>query len=1343
MAQKTFGNVPPLHVEGKWFVDENGNKVNLHGLMDTPSPYFNGNRWGPGGPGEHWRVDLQNYASSYYSPCIDYFKKMFDGFVATDRGSYCNLFRLHLDPCWTNNNNVNAAGFTTKDGKTYDPNGTEVSNESDIHHFDKSRLKTHLSNLYFKIAKEAMGRGMYVIMRPPGVFPHTVKVGDYYNDYLMTVWDIVSQNDSVKKYSGQIMIELGNEPVNLKGADGKDSRSAMHDFFQPIVDKIRANGFTGIILVPGTGFQSNYKEYVDFPITGYNIGYAVHVYSGWYGQSDSNANGNTFITNFQNQVPVVKTHPIVVTEIDWSPENKSGQIDHYNEFNQPVYKNYGTWATGTTSKWGKAWKAVHDHFGNIGMTLTHPSDYMDIDKWIVDKTLSYANWTKNTKRVLEPAFLDAMKKGGYADAYEASSGACFQWYKEWSTVNRPYMDYTRKYTADLGYGKYKNPILNADFPDPDVIRVGDTFYMVSTTFHNFPGATILKSKDLVNWEYCANPLKQIANSDNYNLQNGLNHYAQGMWASSLNYHNGQFYLYFITWGKDGDPGRNIMLTTTNPEGEWKMQLWPDHYYDSGWLFDDGPNGDGNVYVACGIGQIAVNKLDGKTLKKLSDKVVIKDYTINGQKCDGIEGSHMYHIGDYYYIYATTGGYFRGQQIFRSKDPMGPYEECPYMVFENQGIHQGALVDTPTGEWWTILFKDAGSIGRVPYLEPVTWKDGWPVIGRNGIDVTKGGAAYKKPDVGQIVQRTYLPTNDTFTEPQIGMQWGWNHNPDNAAWSLMEKPGCLRLHTTGVSTELHQARNTLTQRIWSYVPEGTLNTKVWDSYGTVKMDVSHMQDGDIAGIAVFQDPYSLIGVKQIGGKRYMYSRRYYISPNDGTNQEELGTEEITSDVVYMRAVVNFGTNKAKFYYSLDNQEWKNFGVEMDMRFMLSVFAGQRFCIFNYATKQNGGYVDVDWFSTEPVYDESLYFGEGVLHTYTEEDLTMQSLTIAKTTYNVSPGATAAIDIVCTSLSGMKTSVASVCDYQVADPSVATIVGNCIKGIDAGSTAITATYTDYKGNKKSVTFTVTVPDDLTMMSLDVSRPTIGITPKSTCAVNVICTAKSGAKTGVGDKCTYEVEDESIATISNGEIKALACGTTNVTASYTDPRGNTQSVTFAVVVTEFPLYVDGFNPSIIGEGKFTASKVSSALQTSAGGMGGWHYPMGINLSAYKYLVIKLKLKQACDASFVIYDMNNLTRIPYSIALSSTTIAIDLQNMKNSKGTKITPSHIYYAGFTTNGSKPLYIQDVFLSDDGVNPVAIDGVFADEDEGDNIIYNVSGQRLSTPQKGINIIDGKKVFIRK
>lgn len=398
MAQVNYGKLVPLHVDGNQFKDPFGNTVVLHGVMDTPSPYFNSYRWG----------NSCNDAS--VASCVNYFDKLFTAITDSTNGAYCNLFRLHLDPCWTNGNATTWKVDSREKG----------TGEADFSKYTPTRLTKYMRTLYWRIAQAGMKHGLYIIMRPPGVCPGTIYVGGSYQKYLMDVWDRVTKNDSILKYSGQISIELANEPIGVRMADGSESDQALHDFFQPIVDKIRENGFKGIVLVPGTGYQSNYRSYIKYPIIGDQIGFAVHNYAGWYGTSDDSYNSQTSIANFGNQVPVVFTNPIVITEVDWSPQNTS-VIDHYNEFNQPVYKNYGTWATASTSKWGKAYKDILDYYGNISMTLTGTGDFIDIDDYIYRKKVT-------------PAFKTKMEANG-VDPYEACGVACFQWYKDYYTVN--------------------------------------------------------------------------------------------------------------------------------------------------------------------------------------------------------------------------------------------------------------------------------------------------------------------------------------------------------------------------------------------------------------------------------------------------------------------------------------------------------------------------------------------------------------------------------------------------------------------------------------------------------------------------------------------------------------------------------------------------------------------------------------------------------------------------------------------------------------------------------------------------------------------------------------------
>ena len=415
MAGLAADNLPALRVQGKNLVDANGKTVVLHGVMDTPNRYFNGNRWGMGG-----------YNVSDITPCLNYFEKMFTAITDKSQGAYCTVFRLHMDPCWTNNNA---------------PAGTQ---ENNIQYFSEHRYETFLSRLYVKLVEKALAHGLYVIVRPPGVCPQNIKVGDEYQAYLKKVWKLFASNATIQKNAGQVSIELANEPINVLLADGSQSDKALHDFFQPVVDEIRATGFKGIIWVPGAGYQSQYLNYAKYPITDSedNFSYAVHVYSGWYGNmTDKNCNHDTFIRNFKSQVPMVETKPIMVTEIDWSPEDPDKKSEgHYNEWGQWTQPNLGSWATASTSKWGLAWKAVHDHFGNIGMTITHPQEYYDIDEYL--KT-----------EIVQPGFQNAKKHGLFE---ECCGYACMNWYKEWYLKQTTGVEETIANTTDVKCTLYYN-----------------------------------------------------------------------------------------------------------------------------------------------------------------------------------------------------------------------------------------------------------------------------------------------------------------------------------------------------------------------------------------------------------------------------------------------------------------------------------------------------------------------------------------------------------------------------------------------------------------------------------------------------------------------------------------------------------------------------------------------------------------------------------------------------------------------------------------------------------------------------------------------------------------------
>jgi len=488
----------------------------------------------------------------------------------------------------------------------------------------------------------------------------------------------------------------------------------------------------------------------------------------------------------------------------------------------------------------------------------------------------------------------------------------------------------QKTHSDNGDGTYTNPVIAADFPDPDVIRVDDTYYMVTTTMFVFPGVSVLKSHDLVNWEYCSNAVPRFDFSPCYNLD-ACNRYGHGQWATSLKYNNGKFYLLFITLDEGG-----FICSSEKAEGPWEIAKIPKGFYDPGLFFDE----DGKIYVAHGYGKISITEIDKNFAPISKDSLV---YT--GDIRDGIEGTHVYKINGYYYLYCTYGGIDGIQVALRSKNIYGPYEQkvlirdtTPGITF---GIHQGALIKTQTGEWWTMLFVDSGPFGRFPSLQPVTWTDGWPMVGIDG----KGVVKYRKPNVGKNYPITDFPTSDEFDGKALGMQWGWNHNPDPTKWSLTQKAGYLRLTTGKVVSNLTEAPNMLTQRPFIHKDQ-SVSTK-----GETKIEVDKMKDGDIAGLAIFQDPYAFIAVKQENGKKQL------IMVNNG---EIIASAPANSKTVYLRAIASNSDKKASFEYSFDEKTFNPMGNELTMRFSLKLFTGNKFGLFNYATQSIGGSVDFDWF-----------------------------------------------------------------------------------------------------------------------------------------------------------------------------------------------------------------------------------------------------------------------------------------------------------------------------------------------------------------------------------------------
>ena len=1201
--------LPSLHVEGKWLVDTYGNHVVLHGCMDTPSMWFNGNRWGGG------------YNDTGAKNCMAYFEKLYTGLQAAN----CDVFRLHLDPAWTNDGSVNAAGFTTVSGdKSKDPLGQEVGGEANIHHFSEARLKHFMEVLYVPLMKMAMAHGMYVVVRPPGVCPGEIRVDSYYQKYLLTVWDIVSKDKTIQNFSGQISLELANEPIGVKNANGSESDATLHDFFQPIVDKIRENGFKGIIWIPGSGYQSNYRGYKKYPIKGDNIGYAVHDYPGWYNCSDEKVDRDGLtkskqdnLNSFLDAVPVVKTNPVIITEVDWSPLKEPKEIDHYNEMGQPTYKNLGTWATASTSKWGLCFKNLLDYCGNMSMTLTHPHDYIDLDKLMQDPKHPVPAFNGNT---------------------EACSGACWEWYADYIKVDRPVADYLCDIpVADNGNGTYTNPVVRADIPDPDVIRVGDTYYMVSTTMVHFPGATILKSKDMVNWEYCANPLEKLLDDDRYNLRKGQNFYSKGMWACSMKYHDGKFYILI-----NGNDSRAWLLTATDPEGKWTVKRLAHNYYDPGMLFDNG-----KVYIACGINHLTMVELDENFNELRSKVVVVRDDA-------GLEGCHLYKHGDYYYIYATYGGWPSGQVAFRSTDPFGTYEEKMLVEKTINGqvntIHQGALIEDTEGKWWTIMQQDLGALGRFPNLQPVTWVDGWPIVGNNGVPYQ----TYTKP-AGTNEYPRQMTTTDVFRHFPLDMQWEWNHLPQANGYSLFERAGWLRLKATSTTDLLSQAQNTLTQRIYMRSDKPAI--------GTIRLDVTKLADGDRAGICIFQDPYAQIGVEKKNGEFKIYWRQDALDGAAASTKEQYASATVT-DIVYLRASFNYNTSKTKFYYSLDNKTWTAFGGETSMGFNLSVFVGARFGLFCYATSAlGGGSADFDWFSTEEDFDEDALY-QPFTRPLDESMFTATQLTPAATSMDLKIGALYA-------------------------------------------PRITATFMD--------------------------KHTENVSPQ----------------------VTYESGTPENVEVVNGQLRALKQGSSVITASYTDILGNALETSFTANGTYFPF---GQEDVKVLKGSGTYTEKNHIFVPNKNGRIGWSYDTPIDISEFKYLVIKLLTVTTSTPNYgvIICPKTTLSVWHASDLTRNKITVIDLQSAlytsSQKKGQPLDLTNIASISLTSDGTGTgkVYVSEIYLTNE--NPVGIDEVEVTPQAGKVNVYTLAGQLLqegvsrseavkSLPA-GIYVIGNKKVIIR-
>ena len=486
-----------------------------------------------------------------------------------------------------------------------------------------------------------------------------------------------------------------------------------------------------------------------------------------------------------------------------------------------------------------------------------------------------------------------------------------------------------------------NTIIWADVPDISIVRAGDSYYMSSTTMHMSPGTPIMKSKDLVNWQLVNYAYNTLGDADALTLNNGKNAYGRGTWASCIRYHDGTFYVSTFS----STTGKTYIFSTKDIElGPWKEISFSPSFHDHTLVFDN----DGHVYLIYGNKKLTLVELNadlsGVKVGGINQVIIENSSAPSGNDSGLGEGSQLFMVNGKYYIFNITWpkGGMRTVVIHRADKITGPWEGK--LIFQDKGVAQGGMVDTPEGNWYAYLFRDYGSVGRIPYIVPMKWEEGWPVIGVNG----------KVPDFLDLPEnKGAIPgivASDEFNrrkgEPALPLVWQWNHNPDNNLWSVSQRKGYLRLTTGRIDTILVSARNTLTQRTIGPVCSGS-----------TCIDVSDMREGDFAGLALLQRKFGQVGVKFNNGTKSIVM----INAQTG-RQVEAQSLALSQKTVFLKAECNF-TDKAdvaNFFYSLDGKTWTPIGSQLKMEYSMPHFMGYRFGLFNYATKTPGGFVDFDFF-----------------------------------------------------------------------------------------------------------------------------------------------------------------------------------------------------------------------------------------------------------------------------------------------------------------------------------------------------------------------------------------------
>ncbi len=518
------------------------------------------------------------------------------------------------------------------------------------------------------------------------------------------------------------------------------------------------------------------------------------------------------------------------------------------------------------------------------------------------------------------------------------------------------------FTADAVMVKY--PTLYADIPDPDIIRVGENYYMTSTTMNLCPGVPIMKSTDLVHWQL-VNYVYDVLEDDDYgNMENGKDMYARGSWAASLRFDEttGLYYVGF----NSNNHGFYLFTTDDIENGTWKRYKMNGFLHDPGLLFDDGRlYGISASGGTCRIQELCLNE-ETSTVDGVGGMKTL--FTSSGWSL--WEGAHAYKIGDYYYvciIASPNHKWMRTQLCYRSKSlTYGDWEEK--VIYEGgsgnngAGLAQGGLVQTQNGDWYGFLFQDRGSVGRVPSIVAVNWQEGWPMMGTyamNGKFLANQSDMPTRINLTDSGEENYFVADDSFDYAEgeaLNLAWQWNHNPAEEYWSLTERPGYLRLTTDRVVSNIYEAHNSLTQR--------TVGPKCETE---VKLSADELTSGDYAGICAVSEHYGMIGVLcDENGDKYIYQANADFKTAFDAVNAKTATPLAEGAEVYLKITYDLNANTAVFSYSFDGEMWEMLGETMRLGFSTNTtFMGTRSWLFCYATKEAGGYAEFDYYkvSTE--------------------------------------------------------------------------------------------------------------------------------------------------------------------------------------------------------------------------------------------------------------------------------------------------------------------------------------------------------------------------------------------